>query len=696
MKNSISCKAALLSGALILAGATACQPSCPPQKPCPAVETCNQIEAGADIPAEVTVEVPKPEDAAPVADANAPAADANAAPAAAPDAAPQAGVGVPKRSDLDPKYQWKKDRLFASYADFQTALADAPNQIKALADCNAFEDAAGIKACLDRYFAVHTAVNKLTLYSNMTVDTEPSDQTRADQKLALQALNLLMDQAKTIRTALLAVDSELMDIFLTDPTLDDYNAYIRNIIRRKSRVLSDDAERVLALAGDNLWAEVDLNEIHSNSEDVFDSMLASMPLPVIKDEAGKDVQLTISNYAKYRRSADRNIRKSAVDGLMTTLQKFQDVIANAYVGQLKDDVFFAKARNYDTALEAYLDKDDIPVAVYKNLIDTVNANLEPLHRYVKLRKDILHLDSVHLYDMYIPLSEAGAAKSYTYDEAVSLISTALAPLGEDYIKRLRVEMDPETGSIDLLPHLDKRSGAYSCSVYGIAPFILLNYQDSLDDVSTMAHELGHSMHSILAAEAQNASNYHYTMFLAEIASTTNESLLNDYLYQHATTDAEKIDLLVDKLENIRTTIYRQTLFAEFELKTHTAIEQGQAIQAGWLNDLYGTLLQTYYGPDYTVEATDKLEWAYVPHFYYKYYMYSYATGLSSALAFASLIEKSPENAAKYLDMLRGGCSKDSITLLRDAGVDLTTPAPIENALREFDQTLTELEALLKK
>lgn len=609
-----------------------------------------------------------------------------------------AKVGVKSRSEIDDVYKWKKDRFFATRDDFLKALADAEANVAKVGQCGAFKDAATLKTCLDNYFVQHTSINKLTLYSNMTVDTEPTPDHQMDQKNAAAVMAKFMEYAKNIRTELLKLDNATLDkYFATDADLKKHEAYIRNIVRRANRVLSDDAERVLTLAGDNLWAEIDLNEINSNSEDVFDAMLSSMDLPIIKDEAGKDVQLTLSNYSKYRRSADRNVRKAAVDGLMMTLKKYEDVLANAYIGQLKNDVLFAKARKYDTALEAYLDKDNIPVALYHNLISTVGNNLAPLHRYVSLRKKTLGLDSVHLYDMYIPLTnEGGADKSYTYQEAVDLITTALAPLGEDYIKRLKTELDPATGSIDLLPHADKTSGAYSCSVYGYSPFVLMNYQDSLGDVSTLAHELGHSLHSIYAMESQPPGSYHYTMFLAEIASTTNESILNDYLYKNAQSDAEKINLLVEKLENIRGTIYRQTLFAEFEYLAHTAIEKGESINAEWLSKLYGDLIKKYYGAEYSMDGADDHEWAYIPHFYYKYYVYSYATGLSSALSFANMIAQSPDNAKKYIDMLKAGASAPSVDLLKAAGVDLTTPAPIEFALQEFDKTLTELEALLAK
>ena len=685
MKHPITRSLMLLAAISAAALVSACQPSCPVCETCPAIEACTHPES--------VLNDQNPQDNQPM-QAN-PVAAVPAAPTAAAPAAPGAAkVGVKSRSEIDPKFLWKKDRLFADRASLRTALDTIPESIAKVGECKEFPTAQSLQDCLDLYFKVHTEINKTTLYTNMVMDTEPCPEASEDQQRAAALLAQFMEQSQGIRKGLLKLGTETLDkYFAENEGLKPHEAYIRNIMRRADRVLSDDAERVLSLAGDVLWAEIDLNEIHSQSEKVFDSMLSEMSLPVIKDEEGKDVQLTLSNYTKYRRSADRNIRKSAVDGLMTTLQKYEDVYANAYIGQLKNDVLFAKARKYDTALEAYLDKDDIPVEIYQNLIKTINANLEPLHRYVALRKKILKLDSVHLYDMYIPLSE-GVDKKYSYDDATALIATALAPLGTEYVDRLKQEMDLEKGSIDLLPHADKTSGAYSCSVYGIDPYILINYQESLDDVSTLAHELGHSMHSIYSAANQPAGSYHYTMFLAEIASTTNESLLNDYLYQHAQTKEEKIDLLVDKLENIRTTIYRQALFAEFEYLTHTAVEKDEAIQAKWLNELYGSLIKRYYGPDYTMDETDKLEWAYIPHFYYKYYVYSYATGLSSALSFANLIEQSPENAAKYIDMLKAGCSKNSIELLKDAGVDLSTPAPIEFALNSFNETLTELEKLL--
>lgn len=592
-----------------------------------------------------------------------------------------------ERSTIDPSFLWNKDRLFTSVDAWNVAYTQAKADLPKLDACKDANGAAQIASCLDTYFALHTAINKLTLFANMTDDTEPSPDVKS-MKQSGQALHHdFMAKSELVRNAVLKAKAD-------DPELSKYAGYLQQIQRRASRVLPPEAERVLQLAGDNLWAEIDLNEIPSNAEDTFNALLDNVTLPKIVDENGQEQQLTLSNYSLYRRSPNRDVRKAAVHALFSTLAQFKDSFASVYVGQIKNDVFFAKARHYDTALEAYLDKDNIDKSVYLNLINTVSANLEPLHRYVKLRKQVLKLDTVHLYDLYIPLTE-GVEQNIKVDEGLALISESLKPLGEDYAKQLADYFDRQKGSIDYFPHKNKSSGAYSCSVYGVQPFILMNYLNDMDDVSTLAHELGHSIHSLYAMQNQPPHAFHYTAFIAEIASTTNECLLNDYLYKNAKSDVEKIDLLVQKLENIRGTIYRQTLFADFEYQAHSAIEQGLSINAEWLSDKYAELVKKYYGPDYSFDENDNMEWAYIPHFYYKYYVYSYASGLSSALSFAKLIPQSPENAEKYLDMLKAGGSDAPVTLLKNAGVDLTTPAPIQEALQEFDTTLTELSNLLK-
>jgi oligoendopeptidase F len=383
-----------------------------------------------------------------------------------------------------------------------------------------------------------------------------------------------------------------------------------------------------------------------------------------------------------------------VAAMFGTLRQYQHVLAATLSGQFQLDVDFARARGYDTALEAYLDKDDMKPAVYDNLVSTINANLGLLHRYVALRKRALGLEDLHIYDLYIPLA-SGIDAEVPFAEARDTIIAALAPLGEQYLKALTEGLDPANGWMDLYPHRDKRSGAFSASVYGTHPYVFMNYQDSMDDMSTLAHEFGHALHSDLAMKAQPYPNFRYVMVLAEIASTCNEALLSDYLVSNAADPAEKASLLVERLESIRTTIFRQTMFAEFERKVHGFVEEGTPITAPLLEATYRDLVQRYYGPGFTVDADDGMEWAYIPHFYYKYYVYSYATGLASGIAIADRVKTLGEPAAKaYLAMLAGGASAPPLELLAGAGVDLTKPDALDAAMKTFEETLDQVEQLM--
>jgi oligoendopeptidase F len=377
-----------------------------------------------------------------------------------------------------------------------------------------------------------------------------------------------------------------------------------------------------------------------------------------------------------------------------TLRTYQNALAGTLAGQVKLDIAYARARGYDSALAAYLDKDNVSPAVYDNLVQTVNAHLPLLHRYVALRRKAMGLSEVHLYDLHVPLVP-GVEKDIPFAEARRILPEALAPLGADYGRVLAEGLDPRHGWIDLYPHRDKDSGASSSSVHGCHPWLQMNYQNSLDDLSTLAHEFGHALHSHLAMGAQSYPDFRYTMLLAEIASTCNEMLLSDYLIARAATPAERAHLLVEKLETIRTTIFRQTLFAEFERDIHAAAEAGAPITAGFLEETYRGLVRRYYGPGFSVGPDDGMEWGYVSHFFYKYYVYSYATGLSCGIAIADRVRREGEPAVQaYLGMLRGGGSRPPLELLRGAGIDLATPAPIEAAMQAFAATLDEVEALI--
>jgi oligoendopeptidase F len=466
--------------------------------------------------------------------------------------------------------------------------------------------------------------------------------------------------------------------------------------RRADRVLSPGEEKILSMAGDNLWAQIDLNELPAAPEKVFRALEAEMQLPMVLGPDGKEVQLTFSNYGRLRGSDNREVRKAAVAGMFGKLKNMQNTFATTLGEQAKFSLFLSRARGYDTVLEAYLDKDGLTTDVYYNLINTVKQNVNPLHKYVDLRKKALKYSEIHLYDLYVPMVEA-AEISMDYKNGVNIIMNALKPMGKKYLQPLEMGLNPQNGWIDIYPSNDKNSGAFSTASYGIHPYVKMNFQDTFDDVSTLAHEYGHALHSYYAMENQSYLTWRYSPFLAEIASTCNEALLSQYMIKNAKSEQEKAWLLSELLETIRTTIYRQTLFAEFELELHKLAEAGEPITADKLNAIYAGLIRTYYGPNYTMDENDHMEWAYIPHFYYKYYVFTYATGLSSGIAFADKIVKEGDSAREaYLNMLKGGSSKPPLVLLKEAGLDLTKPEAIKAALDLFDKTLDQLEELLDK
>jgi len=625
-------------------------------------------------------------------------------PAATGAPAPAAGAaftpdGNMERSSVPDAYKWKLAPLFADDAAFAqglTAQAEARARLKGYT--GRLADPGALRECLTLYFDTRLLTNKLSLYGNLRyVGDMTSTEGQGLRDRGLAALNDLMADAGFIRQEVMAISDATLDAACAhDPKLYEYRAYLDEMRRRRSRVLDAEAERVLALAGDNLWAEIDLNEIPSDFEKAFHGILTGLPLPTIKDEKNQPVQLNLSNYGKYRASADRRVRKEAVSGLFGTLRGQEHGLAGTLAGQMRLDVFMARARGYDTALAAYLDKDNIDPAVYRNLIAAIHDNLQPLHDYVALRREVMGLPDVHIYDLYTPLVPA-VGREYPYDQARRILPEALAPLGPDYVAALSTGLDLANGWIDLYPNHAKESGAFSSSVYRIHPFVKLNYYNEYDDLSTLAHEMGHAMHSYLSSAKQPYVTANYATFIAEIASTVNEKLLSDSLLARATTDDERLFLLNHLLESLRTTIYRQTLFAEFELLVHTAAEEGTPITADFLDATYHRLIAQYYGPGLTIDANDEMEWAYIPHFYYKYYVYSYATGLSSGVALAEGITSGdPKKRDAYIGMLSAGSSKPPLQILKDAGVDLTRPDAVVAAARLMDRTIKDMRVILAR
>jgi oligoendopeptidase F len=602
------------------------------------------------------------------------------------------------RDQVPDVYKWNLKPLYASVADWDAARDKLGKEIPKLAAYQGkLDDPAALKNCLDLYFDIHDRASHVQQYANLARSTNLTDeqrQVRLQQSLSL--MEDLMAAAGFIRGEVLAMDDDTMaKSYAAQGGPAEYRGYLDNLRRRQSRVLTPEAERVMQLAGDNLWAEIDLNEIPSSIETAFGALMSDIAWPVVHDADGNEVQLTLSSLGRFRASPDRAVRAETMTAFFATLRQFQHAFAATLGGQFELDVAYARARHYDTALEAYMDKDGLDTAVHDNLINTVNANLEPLHRYVELRKQVLGLDDLHIYDLYVPMV-AAADMEIPYAEAMRILPEALKPLGPEYGKLLVTGMDPASGWLDLYPSDDKRSGAFSASVYGRQPYVFMNYQNSLDNMSTLAHEYGHALHSHLAMANQPYQGYRYVPFLAEVASTCNEALLSDYLVAHAENEDEKIGILAAELETIRTTVYRQTLFSEFERVVHGFVEEGRPITAALLDETYRDLVTRYYGPGFTVDENDGMEWAYIPHFYFKYYVYSYATGLCSGIAIAERVKAEGDEAVKdYLGMLEGGCSEAPLVLLKGAGVDLSRPDAIESTLMRFDRTVTELAKLLK-
>jgi len=601
------------------------------------------------------------------------------------------------RSAIPEVYRWDLTPLFATAEAWQSDVEKTAADLERLrADTRDLGDPKVLLEDLTLYFDLDQRIYVATLWASLSRDTATTDpQAIGRHQRALKMTSDLMDVAPRLRGAILArTPAQLEQEMTLVPGLKRFKPYFASLLRRGDRVLPAKAERVLSLAGDNLWAQIDLNELPSSSENAFAALIADLPLPEVTNAKGEKVQLTFSSYPRLRADAKRSVRRDTVAAMFGSLRGFENTFAATLAGQAAFDVFLARSRGYDTALEAYLDKDDLEPPVYHNLIDTVRANAGLLHRYVTLRKRVMGVDTVHLYDLYVPLVEA-ASPDIPFPEGAHLVAEALKPLGERYGAQLAVALDPSNGWIDVYPHKDKDSGAFSASAYGLHPYVKLNYLDSFDDVSTLAHELGHAMHSHLSMTHQTQLEWRYVPFLAEIASTCNEVLLSKYMIAHASSPAERAWLLSELLETIRTTIFRQTMFAEMELRFHELVESGQPVTAEALNDIYGGLLRDYYGPDYTIDPDDVIEWAYIPHFYWKYYVFTYATGLSSGIAIAEEVASGDEAAqAAYLKMLSEGASKPPLEILKGAGVDLTRPDAIEAAMRLFDQVLTELDGLL--
>ena len=482
---------------------------------------------------------------------------------------------------------------------------------------------------------------------------------------------------------IMAIPEETLEGFYkAAPGLERYRRYLNNERRRREHTLSAAEERLLAAAG----------EMANAPDTVFGAFLnADMRYPDAVDSEGKPHALSQSTFVPLEESGDRALRKSAYENLYNTLGGMRNTAAGLLDAQNKQQKFFATARKYGSAREAAMDRTNVPVSVYDNLIEAVHRNMDKMHRYVRLRKKLLGVDELHFYDVYTPLLKDEPAK-IPFAQAKQTVYDALYPLGDGY--RAILKEGFENRWIDVYENQGKRGGAYSAGTK-VHPFVLLNYSGSLDSQFTLAHEMGHALHSYLSNKHQNQIDSDYVIFVAEVASTCNEALLMEYLLKKTTDKKERVFLINHFLDQFKGTIYRQTMFAEFEKFMGAAVDAGQTLTADMLCAEYARLCKLYYGEDMVVDDQIAMEWARIPHFYYNYYVFQYATGYSAAIALSRRILREGESAVKdYLGFLSGGCSKSPIDLLKGAGVDMTSPAPVNDALKLFGELLDEMESLM--
>lgn len=590
-----------------------------------------------------------------------------------------------KRSEVNPSDTWAIEDIFPS----DSAWNEAVDELLAKTDeIVKYQGRLGNSASdLYGYCLLETQIGEMIEnihgYASRQYDVDTTNSTY--QAMMAKATSIYVECNGKLAFSgpeILAIPDETLEkFFATEPGLMVYRRSLTQLRRLKDHILSPAEEKLLAAAG----------EVANSSETIFSMMNnADSAYPPVIDDNGEELPLTNGSFISLMESSNRRIRKDAFMNLYHTLEKHKNTSAAILSSQINQLKFFAQARKYPSTLEAALNVTNVPVSVYKNLIQTVHDNMGYLHKYMALRKKLLGVENLHMYDLYTPIVSDVDVK-ISYEEAKKNVMEAVSVLGSDYQSILKEGF--ENRWIDVYENAGKRSGAYSAG-HKVHPFVLLNHKDTLNSEFTLAHEMGHAIHSWLSNKNQPAPDAEYVIFVAEVASTCNEALLMQYLLKNTRDKRVRAYLINYFLEQFRTTLYRQTMFAEFEMKINEASEQGVGITADYLKNLYHELNVQYYGSDVVVDEEIDMEWARIPHFYYNFYVFQYATGFSAAIALSQRILKEGAPAVSdYINFLSGGCSKDPIALLRGAGVDMESPKPIEDALKIFGGLIDEMEAL---
>lgn len=587
------------------------------------------------------------------------------------------------RDEIKAQYKWKVDKIFSSDSEWEKAFEELKKEAPNLKSFEGkLENVENLIKYLDIYEKTSRKAEIIYVYAHLRCD---EDTKNSKYQAMMNKVDSYMAEFGTYSAYFVPEVLALPENFIKEsiektPELKKYEFLFNDILKEKPHVLSKSEEELLAGVSDCLDAPSSIHSIFTNADMKFGN---------ITDEDGKKVELTEGNYSSFIKSKDRTVREEAFKALFKEYKGFENTLATILSSSIKNFNFGAKIRKYEGALDASLKPNNIPLEVYRNAIKTINDNISSMHKYVGIKKRLLGLEEMHMYDLYVPVIEV-PKNHIEFDDAVNMIVEGLNPLGEEYLNIFQDGV--KDGWIDIYQNKGKRGGAYSWGGYDTMPYVLLNYNYELNDVSTLAHEMGHSIHSYYSRKEQPYIYAGYTLFCAEVASTTNEALLIHHLINKETDKRKRLYLINQELEQIRTTVFRQLMFAEFELYTHESLEKGTPLTAEDYNKGWRELNKKYFGPDMIVDEEIDVEWSRIPHFYSDFYVYQYATGYAAASSFAKSILDKEENAVeKYITFLKSGGSNYPIELLKEAGIDMTTSAPLEATIERFNELLDMLE-----
>ena len=592
------------------------------------------------------------------------------------------------RKDIDKKYTWDLEKIYSSIDDFDKDYKLAVGKIEELTkyEDNLTDSSNNMYEGIKLYFGAARIMEKLYMYAHLSFDLDTSNNKK--QELTEKISNLYDMFSKNsyyFHTTIRKIDKEELDrYYKEEPGLHEYENYIKDIYRYKEHILSDEEERLLSSIGKIVGNSYDTYELFKDSDMSFDS---------IKDEDGKEVELTDSTYSVYMESKDRRVRKNAFETLYKEYKKYKNTFASLISTNMKESSVLSKISKFNSSIERSLFEDEVDIEVYNNLIESVHSNISYLHDYYSLKKKLLGLDELHIYDVYVPIMN-NYNKKYDYETAKEMILKVLKVFGDEYISKVKEYLDSRI--IDVYPTKGKRTGGYSSGGYDTDPYILLNYQDKYNDMSTLIHEMGHSMHSYYSRKYNTYQESDYRIFVAEVASTVNELLLSHYMIKHSDSNEEKLFILNNLMELYRATIYRQTMFAEFEKEISNLSDKGEALTADKLCDMYYDLNKFYFGDEASVDDEIRYEWERIPHFYYDFYVYKYSTGLSASTMIVKNILDKKENAVEnYIEFLKCGGKLSPLESLKVAGVDLTKKEVVDEALEEFKNIMNMYEEVLE-